>query len=125
MAKDLRGTKDKALTTLSGARMRMKLAGATGEEERLAARCSASSATARAPAQEVRRRPEAAFVDDQVPRAGRGRRLSCSTGKHVCFVLLGPPRDARLIGQSAPSKSGDQVYGDTALKFGAYGELLG
>jgi hypothetical protein len=36
LAKDLRGTKDKALTTLSGARMRMKLAGATGEEERLA-----------------------------------------------------------------------------------------
>jgi len=122
LANDLRGTKDRALTTLSGARMRMKLAGATGEEEKLSSVLGF-------------------FGDGSGPRLrkfGAALKQLSSTIKYrepgedpielldgqARVFVLGPPRDARLIGQSAPSKSGDQVYSDTALKFGAYTELL-
>ena len=92
LAKDLRGTKDKALTTLSGARMRMKLAGATGEEERLAARSSASSATARAPGSGSSATPRSSF---------RRRSSTASRARPPIELLDGQARVLRAAGAAA------------------------
>jgi hypothetical protein len=82
LAKDLRGTKDKALTTLSGARMRMKLAGATGEEERLA---SVLGFFGDGSGPRLRKFGDAlSSFRRRSSTASRARsRLSCSTGKHA------------------------------------------
>lgn len=114
LAKSLRGKKDMALVALSDARARMALAGASEEEMKLTSLLGF-------------------FGDGSGPRlkefGGALRQLSATIkyrtpgeepieleGLQARVFVLGPPRDATLLGQSAPSKTDEtQVY-----KFGAY-----
>lgn len=122
LANSLRKTKVKALTALSGAREHMTAMGATEEAARLTSLLGF-------------------FGDGSGPKlksfGDALKQLSATIKYHkpgqapiellggqLRVFVLGPPRDAALIGQSAPSKTGDQVYGMAAYRFGAYAAMI-
>ena len=122
LANSLRQTKHKALAMLSGARNHMKLAGATDEEERLRSLLGffGDGSGARLKEYGEKLKKLSATITYRTP----GDKPTELLDGQLRVFVLGPPRDAQLIGRSAPSKSDDQVYTEPAFKFGAYAEMI-
>ena len=122
LANSLRQSKGKALAMLSGARLHMRANGAGEEADRLGSVLGF-------------------FGDGSGPRlksfGDAMKKLSTTIhyrkpgevpiellGGQMRVFVLGPPRDPRMIGQSAPSKSGDEVYAAAGYRFGTYAEMI-
>jgi hypothetical protein len=117
-AKSLRAKKDKALAALSGARMRMTLAGASGEEAKLTSLLGFFGDGSGPKLKSFGNALKALSATIKYHTPGEPP-IELLDGQARVFVL-GPPRDKKLLGRSAPSTADDgQVY-----KFGAYAALL-
>ena len=126
-AKSLSDKKDQALTALSSARMRMNLAGSSDEAAKLTSLLGFFGDGSGPKLKSFGNALKALSTTIKYHTPGEPPIELEDHGVQARVFVLGPPRDTKLLGQSAPStKDDDQVYKfGQAYKFGAYAALLG
>jgi len=119
-AKSLRDKKDKALVALSGARMRMTLADSADEAAKLTSLLGFFGDGSGPKLKSFGNALKELSTTIKYHTPGEPPIELEDSGVQARVFVLGPPRDKKLLGQSAPSTADDgQVY-----KFGAYAALL-